>query len=694
MPRESTTTQDGSGATGHAQGSECIESSPSLTPAPGVADHDKHTVLIVDDDPRLLRGLRKNLERDGYIVLCAENGAKALEMAKLSTPRIVLADVGMPEMDGYALCRALKAHPSTSSVPVMLVTGHVSDADVDEGVRAGAADYIKKPIDRMEMRFRVRAQIRLHETVLQRRAAEKRLRAISSAAKDAIVMIDQSGAVTHWNEAAESMFGYQRDEALGRDLHQMIAPERHRRVHGPAFAKFQRTGQGAVLGKMTELSAITRGGDEFPVELSLSSVSIDGAWNAVGIVRDISQRKRSEERYRALFESSQDAIMTLEPPSWKFSSGNRSAVAMFAAKDEEDFISRPLWEYSPQRQPDGCLSLDGAKAMIAAAIDRGGQVFEWNHQRLTGEEFPAVVHLTRVTLDGEPILQATVRDISEQRQVEVELGHARKLEAVGRIAAGIAHEINTPTQFVSDNLRFLKEAFEDQRQLIGCYQRVAAKLEGHLGQSEPLLAEIKDAEERADLDYLDEQLPAAFDASFDGLSRIATIVGAMKGFAHPHERGKRTADINQALLATLTIAKNEYKYVADVETNLGELPLVLCHLSDLNQVFLNLLVNAAHAIRDVVGDSGDRGVIQVGTALEGDCVRIWIKDTGSGIPATVRARNFDPFFTTKEVGKGSGQGLAIAHSIVVDKHGGSLKFVTEEGVGTTFCIRLLVDGHS
>lgn len=183
-------------------------------------------------------------------------------------------------------------------------------------------------------------------------------------------------------------------------------------------------------------------------------------------------------------------------------------------------------------------------------------------------------------------------------------------------------------------------------------------------------------------------MPSACERAKEGLSRIATLVGAMKEFAQPLRREKDRADLNHALRNTLIIAHNEYKYVADVEEDLGALPLVHCHLSDMNQVFLNLLVNAAYAIKEAVGQTGGRGRITVRTETEGDSVRISIEDTGCGIREDIRDRVFDPFFTTKPVGQGSGQGLAIARSIVVDKHGGSLSFESEVGKGTTFTVRL------
>jgi signal transduction histidine kinase len=262
-----------------------------------------------------------------------------------------------------------------------------------------------------------------------------------------------------------------------------------------------------------------------------------------------------------------------------------------------------------------------------------------------------------------------------------------KLESIGELAAGIAHEINTPIQFVGDNTRFLGTAFEELVQLILTYREVLATA-GDGGASSDAASRVLAAEESADLAFLQEEVPRAITQSLDGVWRVASLVRAMKEFAHPSSSAQAPADLNQAILSTLTVARNEIKYVADVDTELGELPPVTCHVGDLNQVFLNLLVNAAHAIADRVATDGGRGVIHVSTCREGEHVVVAIRDTGAGIPEAVRSRIFDPFFTTKEVGRGSGQGLTIARSIVVDKHGGSLTFETAPGEGTTFFVRI------
>ncbi len=313
--------------------------------------------------------------------------------------------------------------------------------------------------------------------------------------------------------------------------------------------------------------------------------------------------------------------------------------------------------------------------------------------RKDGSSFPVEYSSRQIRRNGK-ILGAVVsfEDISDRKRHDMELRHSQKLEAVGRLAAGIAHEINTPIQFIGDNTRFLQNSFQDELQLIHKYQELYAV--ATRGESNPqLLQELSEIREKADWGYLEQEIPRAMEQMLEGLGRVSTIVRGMKEFSHvdrSHE--KAPGDLNRALESTLIVARNELKYVADVETQFGELPPVICHLGDLNQVFLNLLVNAGHAIEDVVSSTNGRGKIVVRTRTDGDHVEIRISDTGSGIPEEIRDKIFDPFFTTKGVGKGTGQGLALARAIVVEKHGGSLTFESQPGKGTTFFIRLPLSG--
>ena len=275
------------------------------------------------------------------------------------------------------------------------------------------------------------------------------------------------------------------------------------------------------------------------------------------------------------------------------------------------------------------------------------------------------------------------REMEERARVELELRQAQKLESVGRLAAGVAHELNTPIQYVNDSCAFIRDGVVDLIAVVAAARECCP-----IGEGAPTA--FAEACEARDVEYLAANLEPAIQRAVDGLDRMAKIVRSMKEFSHPDQSNKLESDINRGLLATIEIARNEYKHVADVKTELGELPLVWCHIGELNQAFLNIIVNAAHAIGDVVAAGGERGSIAVRTWCDGDDVKIRITDTGGGIPETVREHIFDPFFTTKEVGKGTGQGLAIVRAVVVDKHGGAIDLATDVGKGTTFTLTVPV----
>jgi two-component system, NtrC family, sensor kinase len=252
------------------------------------------------------------------------------------------------------------------------------------------------------------------------------------------------------------------------------------------------------------------------------------------------------------------------------------------------------------------------------------------------------------------------------------MASSERHESIGRLASGVAHEINTPIQYLSDSVKFIGEGVQE---LLSYVDSLHAK------QSPPV-------EANDDIEYLREELPPALKRVAEGLGRIAEIVRSLKDFSHADQNQMSAVDLNRAVNSTLVVTRSEYAAVADVEIDLAPLPDVMCHGGQINQVLLNLVVNSADAITDVVGRTGCRGVITVRTRVDGDHALIEIQDTGGGIPESIRGRIFDPFFSTKEVGRGTGQGLAIARNVIVKGHHGELDFVTESGVGTTFRIRL------
>jgi PAS domain S-box-containing protein len=311
-----------------------------------------------------------------------------------------------------------------------------------------------------------------------------------------------------------------------------------------------------------------------------------------------------------------------------------------------------------------------------------------------GEERYLGLTITSFNGEGNSILGQTIigADITDRVKFEAQLHQSQKMEAIGQLAAGIAHEINTPTQFVGDNTRFLKDAFDDLIEAGSLYhESVEVARSGAL--SEKLIQNLEKRIAELDIDYLKEEVPLAIRQTLKGIDRIAHIVQAMKIFAHPGGTEKEPIDINKEIEKTITITRNEWKYVAELVTDFDStLPTVPCHRAEFNQVILNLIINAAHAIADANKENATaKGTIRIGTGCDGKRAEIRISDTGHGIPEGIRHRVFDLFFTTKEPGRGTGQGLAIAHSVIVDKHSGKIDIETEENRGTTFIIRLPID---
>ena len=287
------------------------------------------------------------------------------------------------------------------------------------------------------------------------------------------------------------------------------------------------------------------------------------------------------------------------------------------------------------------------------------------------------------------------QDVTDFRRTEAELFESQRLASIGTLAAGVAHEINTPLQFIGDNLEFLRDSSTAiLRRVVPALQGVCRSLEQQAlpDATREALAEAEAAQVDADFEYIEQEVPKAFELCADGLQRVTTIVRSLKEFSHPAQQDMVAADLNRAIQATLTVARNEYKYVADLETDFGELPPVSCHINQINQAVLNIVINAAHALADKHHGTDQKGVIRVRTRCEGDAAMIAIADTAGGIPEHIRGRIFDPFFTTKEVGRGTGQGLALAWNSINKVHGGELTFESTVGEGTEFFIRLPIKG--
>ncbi len=369
---------------------------------------------------------------------------------------------------------------------------------------------------------------------------------------------------------------------------------------------------------------------------------------------------------------------------------NKAALAALGWSLEE-FIGRHKHETIHHSQDDGS-EYPWDFCPVFAAIEDGsshhvdGDVF-WHKN---GSSFSADFIVCPTRDENNEITGAvlTFRNLTEQRLKEANRIHSMKLESIGELSAGIAHEINTPIQYIGSNVSFLQDSFQDLLKLVEAYGRLKDAL-ADSAQFGELLAEIESLEQEADIEYLQDEAPKAFEQTRGGVDRVTKLVLGLKGFAHSGDGEiKRPTDINEIITNSLIVCHNAYKYVAQMDTDFGELPTINVYPGDIGQVIVNLVVNAAHAIADQKGQSPELGTIRICTRCEDKIITISVSDTGGGIPEGVRQRVFDPFFTTKDVGRGSGQGLAISRTIIHDKHQGELAFESTVGKGTTFFVRL------
>ena len=528
------------------------------------------------------------------------------------------------------------------------------------------------------------------ELVATRRAlaeSEHRFRAITHAALDAMIVMDARGRIRFWNPSAERIFGWSAAQTLGRDMHRLLTGEAEQAAYQGKQRQWAVDGHSEMFDRVHRLQARNRSGDVIEVELSLTSLRARGEWQAFGVVRDVTRRVReeaqlleAEQRWQFALEGGGDAVWDWNVAGGDVLFGPRYKAMLGYAEDEfentfDGFYSRVHPDDQPRVRArlEQCLATDGSddyRCDFRMRTHDGD--YRWIHGRGL---------ITQRDEAGEPLrMVGTHRDITEQRnaeqalqrqlaetqrlntrleEVNVQLLQSEKMASIGQLAAGVAHEMNTPLAFVGSNV---------------------GTLEKYVGQLFEMAKRAGGGDEQAELGYLQEDLPDLFSETRDGIDRVRRIVADLKDFSRVGEQNLEFFDLHRGLDSTLNILRNEIKHRAEVVREYGTLPEVWCIPSQINQVFMNLLVNAAQAI-------DKRGTITIATTPAGDGVQVCVGDDGCGIEPDKVERIFEPFFTTKAVGKGTGLGLSISYNIV-KKHGGRIEVDSQPGTGTRFTVWL------
>jgi len=518
--------------------------------------------------------------------------------------------------------------------------------------------------------------------------SEDHYRIMAHSFPDIIYSLDSNGNVTTVNSSAFERYGYTEQDVKGKPFLEFIHPE-DREILINSFLKALEDKRNVTTG--LQFRIVSKNGNNYWFELNAHShFESDGRYyGESGVLRDITERKQAEEslkesenRYKNLVENSFSCVYVIQDGRFVFSNNN---AATFTGYNREEIIGKPSDSFV--QQEDRGKIREKAKKML-----RGEDLspYEFKIVSKTGQLRWILETVSPISYNGHPAILGNCIDITERRKREILNLHSQKLESVGQLAAGIAHEINTPIQFIGDNITFMKGAFQGIIALAALLDAVKSDDLLNPEFAKDICARIQEKEDEIDLDFLKKEVPQAIDQSLDGLKRVALIVQAMREFSHPGGENKTDMDINKAIESTITLTRNEWKYSAELTTNLApDLPIVQGYPADFNQVILNVIINAAHALQEKDGKGGpQKERIEISTRQDGKEVEICIRDTGAGIPQEIQSRIFDPFFTTKEVGKGTGQGLSIARNIIVKKHGGKIFFETKPGEGTAFYIRL------
>jgi PAS domain S-box-containing protein len=548
------------------------------------------------------------------------------------------------------------------------------------------------------------------------RESEERLSGILELASDAIISVNEFQRIIVFNRTAEHIFGFSANEIIGKSL-DILIPERFQKEHinyVQQFGRFGITQRG--MGRSREIIGRRKDGEEFPAEASISRFDVSGQKVLTVVLRDITERKKileallaSEEKFRALADTANDAIVSADSTG-SITYFNKGAERIFKYFSNE-VMGKPLTILMPEKFHEA--HRNGFSRFLSTGEVRViGKVVELEGRKKDGSDFPMELSLATWKKEKEILFTGIIRDITERKKMiealnhsniklekilkelkdtQVQLVHSEKMAGLGKISAGMAHEINNPINFIYANIPHLENYITEFKNLISDSEKLL---------SEPSKQEFSKIKIEKDFEFIVKDVENLLKGYRDGAERIKNIITDLKSFSRLDEAQLKEVDIRSGIESSLTFLLSQYHDKLIVHKEYSTLPKINCYAGQLNQVFMNLLINAAQAIEERNKlEKREKGNIWIKTEVVNEniklqianskIVRISIKDDGVGIPTEIREKIFDPFFTTRPVGKGTGLGLSVSYSII-EKHKGKIYFNTEVGIETEFIIELPV----
>jgi PAS domain S-box-containing protein len=666
-------------------------------------------VLFIEAGGYFLKGLEGDLESAGASVFFASGIQNGLKIIPEIRPQLVVIGVSS-DTPIFDFLKSFKEDIHAGML-VLLNEGDMTSVNEDAHVKAHVDLVLAYPLTSEALQAELLSLLQQDSYFHAGELSDQSLATVLEEIRDFVILTDEHlKQVFYMNEEARKELGLLPGTLDGKvDTPGQAGPRGMKDLYPPEVYQSLLTSIKEALktGRVWtgESQVSSKNGEVIPVsqQVHLHGDSHKGFRFVSLVIRDITELKKTQHTleqqeafYRLITENTTDLISLFDntgknvysSPSYEkllgFASWELEGEGIYACIHHEDrarvreIVRSTLCEGREVVLQYQMMNKRGAILYLEATT--GGI-------RNSEGQFERLIFVSRD-------ITSQMRQREERELMELHHLHAQKMESIGQLAAGVAHEMNTPIQYFGDNLRFIRDSFADLVTVHRVFHSHYLHLESE-GYDSNKIQELKTAWSDADADFLFDEIPKAIEQSLHGVENLAHIVGAMKEFSHPGTEDKIPVDFNQMIENTLTIARNEWKYLANVQLDLASvLPRVSCLPNEIRQMLLNLVINACHAIEEKGINPSEKGTIHISTSLvDGDSqkVELRVRDSGSGMPEEVKNRIFEPFFTTKPVGKGTGQGLAIVHNVVIDKHSGQLHVESTVNKGTTFIILLPVN---
>jgi PAS domain S-box-containing protein len=677
------------------------------------------TVLCVEDDEFSRELCRALLSPLVGALITADDGAQGLEAYKKYLPDIVVTDIQMPVLDGLAMVQQIRDLAGERPAAIFVMTAFDQIDYLKQSINLGALEYVTKPIaidtfteSLLECAHRLLIDRTLHRTQNELVVSRNMYAELYDSAPVAYFTFDPAGVILETNITGAQLLGAERGALIGGPFSAFLAGADDRAL----FARYLESVLQSEGMQRCDLRLSGAGGALLHGQLQSVAVGSVQGGNAhiLCSVVDGTAGKQLEAEIQEARQYAENIVETVREPlvvldsDLKILTANHSFYKTFHVTPGQTVgnfiydIGNRQWDIPALRvlfeeilpgntvfngyEVEHDFPGVGRKVMLlnARKIYRGGsgsRVILLAMEDVTArKQAEAALRENGLKLQSfnEDLEKRIAQEVFKNREKDVILLHNDKMSSIGQLAAGVAHEINNPMAFIASNLVALKGHVAALGQFHALCLGLAEK---NCSEGERQL--LQEESRRLDIEFVLEDIGPLIAESSEGADRVKQIVADLKGFARSDDSSIEPADLNACVRSTVNIVRNEIKYVADLELQLGEIPLIYCSRHQISQVVINLLVNAAHSI-------DHHGSIAVTTRREGESVLLSVRDTGHGMSEAVRNRIFEPFFTTKEVGKGTGLGLSVSYSII-KKHGGEILVESLPGEGTTFTVRLPIE---